>query len=287
MSDSPLFHVSREQTYLASMPNLAFTGVSENWLLKECGHQHWLALANLHERPLPDFRDDSGRIAYAAFTAVRSWDMALEKITENRHFHIHTRLSRAGLARHFSEHQIMLGERIVGRLALISTFVSRHTPGDNRSVNKACLAGSNAKIAHPSALLEELHADNRRLRTGEWKIHYGIHQQECGPLSVFDFSPCPDVDFNGAGFLYFANFQAMVERAEWAVLGLRRPGHIRRRELHFHGNLNIGDSLQIKLHPSQPSNKNLHWCELYRRSDGYKLADIFTEKAYPSDCSRP
>lgn len=287
MSDSPLPHISCEQTYLASMPNLAFTGLSENWLLKECGHQHWLALASLHERPLPDFRDNSGRIAYAAFTAVRSWDMALEQITENRLFHIQTRLSRVGLARHFSEHHVMQGERTVGRLALISTFVSRHTPGDNRSANKARLAGSDTKMVQPSMLLQELQADNRRLRSGDWKSHYGMHQEECAPFQLFDFSLCPDVDFNGAGFLYFANFQAMVERAEWAVLGLRRPGHIRRRELHFHGNLNIGDSLQIKLHPSQPGNKNLHWCELYRRYDGYKLADIFTEKAYPSNCSRP
>ncbi|SFB60115.1 biosynthesis cluster domain-containing protein [Pseudomonas sp. NFIX10] len=45
---------SRTETYLASMPDLAFTGLSENWLLKECGHQHWLALAHLHDRALPD-----------------------------------------------------------------------------------------------------------------------------------------------------------------------------------------------------------------------------------------
>lgn len=87
---------SRTETYLASMPNLAFTGLSENWLLKECGHQHWLALAQLHDRALPDFVDDQGRIAYAAFTAVNTWDLKLEAIIENREFRIHTRIGRGG-----------------------------------------------------------------------------------------------------------------------------------------------------------------------------------------------
>lgn len=30
------------------------------------------------------------------------------------------------------------------------------------------------------------------------------------------FEPCPNSDFNGADFPYFASFQAFVDRAEWA-----------------------------------------------------------------------
>jgi hypothetical protein len=45
--------------------------------------------------------------------------------------------------------------------------------------------------------------------------------------------------------------------------------------------------LQLRLHPGQPANRELHWCEVYRRSDLFKLADVFTQKKYISDCSRP
>ncbi|TWC59911.1 putative biosynthetic protein (TIGR04099 family) [Pseudomonas sp. SJZ080] len=287
MPTTTAFIASRSETYLASMPNLAYTGLSENWLLKECGHQHWLALAQLHNRPLPDFVDEQGRIAYAAFTAVKLWNLKLETIIENRSFQINTRIGRGGHARHYSEHEVRLGDRIVGHVGLLSTFVSRHVPGDNRSVSKACLSGTPAPVSEPPTVLNELHADNRRIRSGDWHSHHGIDRHSIEGARVFDFTPCPDIDFNGADLLYFANFQAVVERAEWALLGLRRPGHIRQRELHFYGNLNISDSLQIKLHTGQPGYRDLHWCEVYRRSDLFKLADIFTRKIHLSDCSRP
>lgn len=287
MLDTQNTFASREQTYLASMPNLAFTGLSENWLLKECGHQHWLALAELHDRPLPDFRDDTGRIAYAAFTAVRCWDMALPSVAENRCFQIGTRIIRSGMARHFSEHTVTLGNNVVARVALLSTFVSRHLAGDNRSVTKACLANSNAALSSASPMQENLQNDNRRLRAGDWKIHHRLRREECVLAGTFDFMPCPDADYNGAGFLYFANFQAIVDRAEWALLGLRRAGHTVARELHYYANLNIGESLQVKLQTRSPSDRSTHWCEIYRRSDNTRVADIFTAKAYPSDCTRP
>jgi len=286
MPTTSAFTVSRSETYLASMPNLAFTGLSENWLLKECGHQHWLALAQLHDRPLPDFVDEQGRIAYAAFTAVETWNLQLEAIIENRSFQIHTRIGRGGQARHYSEHEVRLGDRLVGQLALLSTFVSRHVPGDNRSVSKACLNGTQVPATPLPEALQALHADNRRIRSGDWRSHFGIDRQST-EARVFNFTPCPDIDFNGADLLYFANFQAMVERAEWSLLGLRRPGHIRQRELHFYGNLNISDSVQLRLHTGQSGHRELHWCEVYRRSDLFKLADIFTRKIHLSDCSRP
>ena len=286
MSDIHNTYACREQTFLACMPNLAFTGLSENWLLKECGHQHWLALAQLHDRPLPDFRDDTGRIAYAAFTAVRCWDMALPSVAENRSFNIHTRITRSGMARHFSEHTVNLGAQVVARLALLSTFVSRHLPGDNRSVTKARLASSKAPgIAPP--MQQQLQSDNRRLRAGDWESHHRLRREHCVLAGTFDYTPCPDADYNGAGFLYFANFQAIVDRAEWALLGLRRLGHTTARELHYYANLNVGDGVRVELHTGCSSDRSAHWCQIYRRSDNTCLADIFTAKAYPSNCSRP
>lgn len=275
-----------EQTYLASMPNLAYTGLSENWLLKECGHQHWLALAALYDRPLPDFLDPQGRIAYAAFTLAKSQDLQLQAITENRSFRIETTLVRAGQSRHYSEQRLMLGQRCVGTISLMSTFVSRHTPGDNRSVAKACLKGASPLETAPSAAMQSLHALGKLLRKGDWLQHWEISRTESVPTPIFSFTPCPDVDFNGAEFLYFANFQALIERAEWSVLGLRRPGLVRQREIHYHCNLNIGDSVCVQLRTVEAGQRSRHWCEIFRQSDGQKLADVFTEKTWPSECTR-
>ena len=43
---------------------------------------------------------------------------------------------------------------------------------------------------------------------------------------------------------------------------------------------------RLLLHP-QPGHRELHRCEVYRRSDLFKLADVFTQKFHISDCSRP
>ncbi|MDF9773153.1 Pnap_2097 family protein [Pseudomonas baetica] len=282
-----MHNVSLEQTYLAGMPNLAYTGLSENWLLKECGHQHWLALAALYDRLLPDFIDPRGRTAYAAFTLVKSQGLQLQAITENRSFRIETVLGRAGQTRHYSEQRLMFGQRCVGTINLMSTFVSRHTPGDNRSVAKACLKGVSPVEATPPAAMQSLHALGKQLRKGDWLKHFEISRTASVPTPAFSFTPCPDVDFNGADFLYFANFQALVERAEWSVLGLRRPGLVRQREIHFHGNLNIGDSVHVQLRTAEADQRTRHWCEIFRQSDGYKLADVFTEKTWPRECTRP
>jgi probable biosynthetic protein (TIGR04099 family) len=66
--------------YRAGMPQLALNGLSENWLLKECGHRHWEALAVDAGHAVPEFIDDAGNKAYAAFTAVRLRDASLVSI---------------------------------------------------------------------------------------------------------------------------------------------------------------------------------------------------------------
>jgi probable biosynthetic protein (TIGR04099 family) len=279
--------VRLKASFLASMSNLAHTGLSENWLLKECGHQHWMALAALYDRDLPDFRDAQGRIAYAAFTQMKSQGLQLQSVCENRVFTLDTHLDRTAHNRHASEHRLLLGERCVGRINLVSTFVSRHVPGDNRSVAKACLRDAPEVAIVPSAEVQAQHRLGKRLRTGDWGSYFQLQKTRCHLLPTYCFSPCPDVDYNGAELFYFANFQAVTERAEWQLLGLRRPGQVRQREIYYYGNLDIDDTLLVHLRTPSPAQHSRHWCEIVRQSDGFKLADVFTEKVWPSECARP
>ncbi|WP_343054533.1 Pnap_2097 family protein, partial [Pararobbsia alpina] len=89
------------------MPQLAYTGLSENWLLKECGHRHWEALAGDTGRRAPDFVDDHASKSYAAFTAIRLTGATLDAIDENDDFELGTGLCRTGPARHFSRHRLL------------------------------------------------------------------------------------------------------------------------------------------------------------------------------------
>lgn len=267
MNGFPGSSVSLRQDYLAGMPQLARTGLSENWLLKECGHQHWLLLAQLHGREVPSFTDREGRTAYAAFTAIRLRNLQLETVGENARLQLRSQLQRAGRARHYSEHRLLADGCPCGSLEMLSTFVCRHSPGDNRSAVRAQFATPESDPPEPCAPARAL-------------LEAGKQWRDSGSDSSaleYRFSPCPELDFNGAEFLYFAQFQAVVERAEWALLIPPVASSCRERELYFYANLNAGDSLVLRLCPT-PERPLQHRCEVRRSSDGRKLAEIFTHK---------
>ncbi|PMX90526.1 hypothetical protein C1X54_39295, partial [Pseudomonas sp. GW460-13] len=67
----------------------------------------------------------------------------------------------------------------------------------------------------PSAPAAELSLLARRFRCGDWRTHLGLDQARHRVCHTAEYLPCPCNDFNGADLLYFASFQAMVDRAEW------------------------------------------------------------------------
>src|ERR1700722_768337 len=65
------------------MPHLCMIGLSETWLLKECGHRHWFLLAEAAGLAAPDFRDPAGDPIYAAFLSVAVRDAAFDTVREH------------------------------------------------------------------------------------------------------------------------------------------------------------------------------------------------------------
>jgi hypothetical protein len=139
------------QSYRAGMPQLAYTGLSENWLIKECGHRHWEALAEDAGRRAPDFVDDGGSKSYAAFTAIRLTGATLHAIGENDDFELGTELCRTGPARHFSRHSLVSGNGECAIVSMSSTFVRRHEVRNNRSVTRATFAAMGGPTPTPPA----------------------------------------------------------------------------------------------------------------------------------------
>ncbi|WP_045525856.1 hypothetical protein, partial [Aeromonas caviae] len=78
------------------MPQLAHAGLSEHWLLRECGDRHWCALAARLALAVPVFPDDTGRTAYAAFLGLALTGARLDAVREHDRLSIDTRLLRLG-----------------------------------------------------------------------------------------------------------------------------------------------------------------------------------------------
>jgi probable biosynthetic protein (TIGR04099 family) len=273
--------------YRAGMPQLALNGLSENWLLKECGHRHWEALAVDAGHAVPEFVDDTGKKSYAAFTGVRLRDASLASIKENDAFEIGTQLCRTGGARHFSHHTISAAGAPIARVAMASTFVRRELAHDNRSVARAAFASMERTSCVPPNEARELAQIGKQFRTGQWGGHMGLSRvvdaadQNIIHNESLEFLPCPNNDFNGAEFLYFASFQAFVDRGEWQRHRFVDPPVVLDRDLFFHGNVNVGETLRLGYVRERSDDHGLtHWCEVRRGLDNQKIADVVTYKRW-------
>lgn len=269
-----------QQHYRAGMPQLGLYGLAENWLLKECGHLHWLAIAQARGMPVPEFADEAGHKSYAALTALHLHDARLDTVSENAPFSLAVRATSPGRAQHYSAQTLRTGTQRGARIELLSAFVRREA-GSNRSIVRAPVGGDSAE-ADDRTLTDaalSLQARARIFRSGDGVARMGLQPAAADhALRAVDFTPCPHNDFNGAGLLYFASFQALADRAELAWYGLR-PARTVERELYFYGNIDPGESVRAELLAERDDGDECaHWIRLSRCADGARIADALTRK---------
>jgi len=255
--------------FLLGMPQLAMGGLSENWLWKECGHLHWMALAGHLGLEVPDFRDSLGRRIYAAFTAIRLREARFEAARENCRLEIETTIARLTDAQFASRHLVSVGAAPIAEIEMISAFVIRATPFDNRSITRAypvaAVIGPSEIRRHP---VSSFHAIAQNFRRNQWERHCGFDRSNPQNMDEMSVRPCPLNDFNGADFLYFANFQLLIDKADWQWnQDYKRSSHTVSRDIFYRSNINVGETVTIRLcgrHDSRIESDQSHkstWCQ--------------------------
>ncbi len=260
------------------MPHLSLGGLSESWLLKECGHRHWFLLAGAAGVALPDFRDADGAPVYAAFCGVSLREALLDVVAENDTLTFASSLAHVSRTQFCSRHVARLGELVVAEVELVSVFVKRLEPGRSRSAARVRPEGLPPFVPGEGSRTAGLAA---ALRSGRWDAHLGFPRDAAQDLGTLTLNPCPSQDFNGAHFLYFAAFQAFADRAEWELLA-PPPGTVTmERDLLYHGNIEPGERVIARLRGVRRAGADLaHWLAL-EREDGGRLADVFTRRRLP------
>ncbi|MFB9984748.1 Pnap_2097 family protein [Mesorhizobium kowhaii] len=241
------------------MPHLSFGGLSEQWVLKECGHIHWNLLASSQGLTRPNFRDVHGRRLYAVFIEVRLVDGALTGAIEDAELTIRSELSRESVGRYLSRHVLSCNSQNICKITMRSAFVRRKNTGCNLSVERGFT------IAEPG----QSNASRRQVAPID---------RQFPAQKRFAFTPCIYSDFNGADFLYFASYQSITDRAEACFFG---PiiGTTRAREIHYYGNINPGDGIYIDLLTfKQVTDTLVYSATMCRQSDAVRIAAITVEK---------
>ncbi|WP_197707336.1 Pnap_2097 family protein [Sphingobium sp. LB126] len=276
---------NRSETILMGMPQLSLHGLSETWLLKQLGHQHWMMLASLAGQKVPNFIDERGSPVYAAFSSISIQDGDFASVRENDELVVRSRLRRVTQTQMLSRHRLVVGGRYIGQVEMVSVFVRRGQDGGNRSVSRFVVPG--LPKPEPFRSREDLPGRAAAVRAGRASEHMGfaLHQAVTGPVVTID--PCPAQDFNGAGFLYFSSFVSFVDRAEWQFdRDLARTATTLRRDIFFAGNLDPGETLSVGLvdrkdwqTPNEPPSGTRmlsHHCRLVRTGDNEPIAEVFT-----------
>lgn len=266
-------------TVVLGMPHLCTIGLSETWLLKECGHRHWFLLAEAAGLAGPDFRDPAGDPIYAAFLSVAVRAAAFETVREHDRLVFASALARISRTRFMSIHRLAVSGRPVGEIAMTSTFVRRTRKGENHSIARTEVPALRHLALDPAMVAGA--AETTALRSSHWDTHLGFGRAQASVIDRFVLDPCPGQDFNGADFLYFASFLAFVDRAEWAFFRQRAPLPVtRRRDIIYRRNIDVGERVVASLVQFRRDPHRLdHWYRLQREADGAAIADIFTLRA--------
>ncbi|MGZ2383693.1 putative biosynthetic protein (TIGR04099 family) [Rhizobium brockwellii] len=252
---------------LLGMPHLNGNGLSETWLMKELGHRHWLMLARHLGLDNADFRTADGEEAYAAICATSLTDACFDVVQANDILTIHSRLCAVSRTRTSTRHELSAHGRSVGAVELISTFVHRTIKDTNHSIARVTLPEPQGERFQPSRLAEKA-AD---IRNGRSATHFGFPVPATKALRTFRFDPSASQEFNGAGLFYFAEYQALADRAfeSW----FPRKGPVVRKDVFFLGNIEQNESVFFDLVDFSDEQKTVHG--QLRRENGKVIAKIF------------
>lgn len=262
--------------YRIGMPQLGLHGLSEYWLLAECGDRHWQLLSLASGMPSSLWRDSQGRRVYPAFRSVHLTDMAIESLREDDYLKVTSTLGRVSRTQFYSEHVLSHRDKILGRVQLISAFIARNEDGRNTNATRSVILGFD-HITNSDVGAELADRERSWLRQHTAEQVQGSLSQDAEFIPI---SPCPCVHFNGAGFLYFARFLELVDQAQWsASKGTNSSLAMSERSIRYFGNMDVGDSVTaIVQHPVVSKNGQHHVTQLQRNSDSRPIAHVSTIK---------
>ncbi|GAJ93562.1 DNA gyrase [Agrobacterium sp. SHOUNA12C] len=264
-----------EPHILLGMPQLTPFGLSETWLMKELGHRHWLLLARRMGMDDADFRTADGTETYAAICATSLTNAQLDRARANQVLCIQSVLEPVSKTQVASRHRLLVDGEPIGDVELLSAFVRRTRENDNVSIARVELPGTHCFPVRLENTLARIASD---VRNGRCETHLGMAVADRNVLRDFRFQPATTQEFNGAGLLYFAHFQAFVARAleSWFPDGAFR--NITQRDSFFLGNAGIGEPLSVELTAMDRRTMSVA-CNL-RRSDGDLIGRVFLTAAH-------
>jgi probable biosynthetic protein (TIGR04098 family) len=283
--------VRKEYRQGVNMPQMALTGLSESWLMKEIGDCHWHMLCEDLGLKSNEIFDDIGNRLYATFIRIKFESRSsLKDFQENELLEISGTIKRIGNTLYFSNIDICCNDKVV-KCSLATTFSTRESDADNTKLTKGVPSTSDdtavAEITKiPGHVLDIVRLKKNTIKT----LLVRNHSFDLTDDVVFEtsYKINPYTDINGVGLLYFASYPLINDVCELEFFNNRRKSATHwalnsstmTRDVFYFANCNIEDAISYRLNSYQTIDNNQIALQssLYRESDNVIIAKLFTIK---------
>jgi probable biosynthetic protein (TIGR04098 family) len=281
----------REYRQVVNMPQMALTGLSESWLMKEIGDCHWHMLCqDLGLKSNEIFDEDSNRL-YAAFIRIKFESCcSLKDYLENDVLDIAGNIQRLSGSLYFSQINITCNEKTI-KCSLATNFSARENESDNSKMTRGIPRTGNDEVIISVSEMPKHILDIVKLKKSTiHSISVSDHTFDLTDDVIFEtsYKINPYTDINGVGLLYFAAYPLINDACEleyfhnkrlsdahWAMYSTTMT-----RDLFYFANCNINDVISYRLNSYTMINNDQIALQssLYRKSDNTLMAKIFSVK---------
>jgi probable biosynthetic protein (TIGR04098 family) len=263
--------VNETRSFSINMPQMAISGLSESWLLKELGDLHWNMITRGLGASSSSLKDGNGNRLYATFTRIAvSTKQPLSHFLENEKLSLRGAISRHGAGTFISGVEFDDELNKLGSAMLMSNFSRR-----NDASNTSLLKGQ-PEIPLTCPIPET--------GVSSFAQEYRSRRHQVVPDAKFEceYEIVPFHDVNGVGLLYFAAYPiisdvcTMKYQADFATSYSTTS-----RDIYYFSNTDIDDRLTFRVHNWQQTGKSLRTeTSISRKSDGLIMAYILTTKSH-------
>ncbi|MEO1259522.1 MAG: Pnap_2097 family protein [Bacteroidota bacterium] len=276
-----------------SMPQMCIDGLSENWLFKYFGANHWAMLCSGLGTDSTHLQNAEGDRLYASFVRIKiDAEQPLNSFKENEHIQFNGQIQRYGNAMYFSNFELSSKEEKSKNLSakLMTVFSARESAGNQKLLRSE--VKNNNSIVKALNAMPEFGMEYRKIKKQKTK-------QIC--LKGYDFAIDDDVvfekeynlnpyyDVNGVGLIYFAAYPTISDNCESYYFNEVNNQFDRRWEQHYftlardimyYANCELSDTIIYHLNKIEKVKRGIVkiTSSLYRKSDKLLMAKIFTLK---------
>lgn len=286
-----MLKAKKEYRQIVNMPQMALTGLSENWLMKEIGDCHWHMLCEDLGLKSNEIFDEFGNRLYAAFVRIKfEGTISLKDYQENDLLDIKGSIQRINNSLYFGQVDISCGDKLM-KCSLATTFSTRESESDNTKLTKGVPSASdNDVIIKVSEMPKHILDIVKMKKASITSITVGNHSFDLTDEAVFetDYRINPYTDINGVGLLYFAAYPLINDICEIAYFNDKHfsenhwamASSTMTRDIFYFSNCNIDDVIVYRLNSFTMlgDGQIALQSSLYRKSDSTLMAKIFTIK---------